>query len=239
MVDRDGAGGSGPQSGDRHAGGPQSRDDRIALLAPALSRGKDLGGGTVRIEFLDVNPPACGVEDAAITVEDLPGPFVEATVVVGLRSVKTGSWWNDTDHGHGRPSYNDRRRDRALEAAGWRVDPAAHRTLEADPADPVSVGAIVDAIQGTFEAAASVKGAPPVPPATWRITSHPSEAAPHTRPAPDSIAPDEPWLDAMTEADLRVRLVKLAGSRGGTVVVRATDVADVQLDLRARPASSS
>jgi hypothetical protein len=224
----------GADGADGEDGAPQTREERIALLADALTQGKDLGGGGIRIDFLGVNPPPCGVEEATITIEDLPGPFVEATIAVDLGSVKTGSWWNDADGAPGQTSYNDRRRNKALRAAGWRVEGNARRTLEANPGDPASVAAIVDAIQGTFEAAASVKGAPPVPPATWRIRYFTPEAAPHARPSSDTIAPDEPWLDAVTEADLRTRLVTLAGSRGGTLVVRATDVPNVQLDLEAR-----
>ncbi len=85
-----------------------------------------------------------------------------------------------------------------------------------DPADEESVAALVLDIAQMFENL----GIPPD--ATWRVA-----------PTTDSNAPpvDEDWLESPTAADLSSRLNRLAGSRGGRVVIRLLAVRGPEAEL--------
>jgi hypothetical protein len=83
------------------------------------------------------------------------------------------------------------------------------RVWELSPAHTRVVGEIVDAIQVVLDESL-------VPPAVEWWMSPPQE--PYR--VQDESPPDEPWVEEATEPDLRERLVRLAGLRGGRILAR-------------------
>jgi hypothetical protein len=189
---------------------PQSRADRIAVLSDALVA-VDRPRALARMDFLG-NPPREGIAGCNLEMDRLPGGWIRVAVRPRLLALKAPS--------RGVPSPADRCRGDAMRAAGWE----GTRVWELDPADVAAVGQVVDAIQVVLDVSL-------VPPGVeWAVS--PPEAP---DPVPSEPPPDEPWVEEATEQDLRERLIRLAGLRGGRILVRFPGPsATIAIDARLR-----
>ncbi len=175
----------------------QRRVHRIAVLSDALVA-SDQPRMLVRIAFPG-NPPPQAIAGCDLMVDRLPGGWIRVAVWPELWVLKTSSRGD---------SPADRRRQDAMRAAGWGE---RTRVWELDPADAEVVGEIVDAIQVVLDLSL-------VPPAVEWSVSPPKTPEPVLNEPPL----DEPWVEEATERDLRERLVRLAGMRGGRILVRVS-----------------
>jgi hypothetical protein len=105
----------------------------------------------------------------------------------------------------------------------WPGDVREH-VWELVPADAGVVGEIVDAIRVVLDESL-------VPPAVEWWLSPPRQPDQALNEPP----PDEPWVEEATEPDLRERLVRLAGLRGGRILARLPGPsATIAIDARLR-----
>ncbi len=202
------------------------RDERIALLAEALADG-EAPGTPVRVEFQGLDP-ACGVNQADIFVHDLPAGCLRLDVVVISGPITSGSPDSIAATDKSWPVAAGEQRTAQLRALGWVVDPTALRMWEVDPADPESLGQVVDGITEVIDTSARIAAVPGAAHTTWTFRRSPAQP-----PTAGTVPRDEPWQEDASELDLRTRIISLASLRGGRIVVRSPLIALAQLELTA------
>ena len=182
----------------------QDRDQRVALLASAFDEASRTSG-VVRIDF--GGTLAYGAAGCRIDLDDLPAGRVVATTYVELR------YEDGLDVPAGR--------SRALRSAGWPKIP--RRSWEFQTADHGAIGGIVDDLQFVFDASS-------VPPdQTWRI-----RVVELTPARIEARRRQESWVEDATVQQIRDRLRRLAGLRGGRIAVRYAIGPSTVLGLSAR-----
>jgi hypothetical protein len=204
----------------------EQRDERIAELARALAGG-EAPGTPVRVIF-DGLAPSAGISETGFAVHDLPAGCLRLDVYALLGAITTGPPGSTAATDKNWPVAAGSQRTNELWVHGWTVDPAARRTWEVDPADPESLGQVVDGIATLIDISARIAGVTGADQTTWSF-----RRAPAPPPTAEAVPPDEPWCEDATEPDLRTLIVRLTKLRGGRIIVRSPRIAIVQLELTA------